>query len=156
MSFSGTVESDFIKFSKIPENRKPTFVNFAATDFESLKAGLVEYIKAVYPQDFNNFYSSELGMMLVELVSYMGAVISFKTDALANECFIRTVKTRTYIESGAGEITNTSTAGKVVEQVVTPNPNDADPDDTFTYNETTNFFEQPTVTYSDDKSSDPK
>lgn len=94
MSFSGTVESDFIKFSKIPENRKPTFVNFAATDFESLKAGLVEYIKAVYPQDFNNFYSSELGMMLVELVSYMGAVISFKTDALANECFIRTVKTR--------------------------------------------------------------
>ena len=47
MSFSGTVESDFIKFSKIPENRKHTFVNFAATDFESLKAGLVEYIKAV-------------------------------------------------------------------------------------------------------------
>ena len=27
---------------------------------------------------------------------------------------------------------------------------------TFTYNETTDFFEQPTVTYSDDKSSDPK
>ena len=37
-----------------------------------------------------------------------------------------------------------------------PNPSDADPDSTFTYNETTNFFEQPTVTYSDDKSSDPK
>ena len=33
---------------------------------------------------------------------------------------------------------------------------DADPDETFTYNETTNFFEQPTVTYQDDKDSDPK
>ena len=38
-----------------------------------------------------------------------------------------------------------------------PNPSDADPDSTtFTYNETTDYFEQPTVTYSDDKSSDPK
>ena len=69
MSFSGTVESDFIKFSKIPEERKPTFKNFAATDFQSLKGALIDYIKSVYPQDFNSFYSSELGMMLIELVS---------------------------------------------------------------------------------------
>jgi len=69
---------------------------------------------------------------------------------------IRTVKARTYIETGSGEISSTDTAGRVVEQVVTPVPSDADPDDTFTYNETTNFFEQPTITYSDDKSSDPK
>jgi hypothetical protein len=68
---------------------------------------------------------------------------------------IRTVKARTYTEPGSdGGFTDA--AGKVIEQVITPNPNDADPDDTFTYNETTNFFEQPTVTYSDDKSSDPK
>ncbi len=69
---------------------------------------------------------------------------------------IRTVKARTYIETGSGEISSTDTAGRVTEQVVTPNPNDADPDSTFTYNETTDFFEQPTITYSDDKSSDPK
>ena len=69
---------------------------------------------------------------------------------------IRTVKARTYIEQGSGEILSTDTAGRVVEQIVMPNPSDADPDGTFTYNETTDFFEQPTVTYSDDKSSDPK
>ena len=70
---------------------------------------------------------------------------------------IRTVKARTYIEKGSGEISSTDTAGKVVEQIVMPNPSDADPDSTtFTYNETTDYFEQPTVTYSDDKSSDPK
>jgi len=70
---------------------------------------------------------------------------------------IRTVKTRTYIEKGTGKISTQETDGKVSEQVVTPNPNDADPDSTtFTYNETTDFFEPPTVTYSDDKSSDPK
>ena len=70
---------------------------------------------------------------------------------------IRTVKARTYIEKGSGEISSTDTAGKVVEQIVMPNPSDADPDSTtFTYNETTDYLEQPTVTYSDDKSSDPK
>ena len=69
---------------------------------------------------------------------------------------IRTVKARTYIEAGGGKISSTDTAGRVGEHIITPNPSDADPDATFTYNETTDFFEQPTITYSDDKSSDPK
>ena len=94
MSFSGTVASDFMKLGKIPEDRKSSLVNFAAVDFETIKTSLVKYINAVYPEDFNNFYESELGIMLVELISYMGAVTSFKADALANECFIRTVKNR--------------------------------------------------------------
>ena len=59
MSFSGTVNSDFMKLGSIPENRKSDLVNFAATDFESIKDSLVGYINAVYPQDFNNFYDSE-------------------------------------------------------------------------------------------------
>ena len=69
---------------------------------------------------------------------------------------IRTVKARTYIEGGSDEISSTDTASRVVEQIITPNPPDADPDATFTYNETTNFFDQPEITYADDKSSDPK
>lgn len=94
MSFSGTVDSDFMKLREIPENRRPELINFAAADFESIRESLLAYITAVYPEDFNNFYSSELGMMLVELISYMGAVTSFKADALANECYISTVKNR--------------------------------------------------------------
>ena len=69
---------------------------------------------------------------------------------------IKKANVRTYMEAGTGNITNQETAGKVVDQSVTTNPPDADADDTFTYNETTEWFEQPTVTYSDDKSSDPK
>ncbi len=68
---------------------------------------------------------------------------------------IRTVKTRTYIEKGSDDLTNVNAAGKVIEQIVTPNPSSAEPDDVFTYNETTDFFDQPTVTYADDKASDP-
>ena len=69
---------------------------------------------------------------------------------------IRTAKVRTYLEPGSGEISSTDTAGKVIEQVVKPNPIDAQTGDDITYDETTEWFEQPTVTYSDDKSSDPK
>ena len=69
---------------------------------------------------------------------------------------IRTVKARTYIEPGTGPVSSQDTDGKVLEQVITPNPSGADPDESFTYKEDVDFFEIPTVTYSDDKSSDPK
>ena len=69
---------------------------------------------------------------------------------------IRTAKVRTYIEPGTGEISTQDEDGRVVEQVVTPIPADAEVGDDITYNEVTEWFEQPTITYSDDKSSDPK
>jgi len=69
---------------------------------------------------------------------------------------IRTAKVRTYMESGSGEIEDTSTSGRVVQQTVTPIPADTEVGDDITYNEVTEWFEQPTVTYSDDKESDPK
>ena len=69
---------------------------------------------------------------------------------------IRTAKVRTYLETGSGEISTQDEDGRVVEQVVTPIPSDAEVGDDITYNEVTEWFEQPTITYSDDKSSDPK
>ena len=69
---------------------------------------------------------------------------------------IRTSTVRTYMEKGTGKIIDTEAAGRVVNQVVTISPQDATANDDVTYNETTTWFEQPTITYSDDKSSDPK
>ena len=69
---------------------------------------------------------------------------------------VRTVKARTYIEPGTGPISSQDTDSRVGEVIITPNPSDAEADESFTYNEEVNFFEIPTVTYSDDKSSDPK
>ena len=94
MAFSGTVTSDFEKLINLPEAKQSTFIDFTATDFGSLKAGLIRYIKAVYPLEYSNFSESDLGMMLVELVAYMGSILSFKTDMLANENFLRTSKNR--------------------------------------------------------------
>ena len=98
MSFVGKVESDFLKISKLPDSAKSDLINFAATDFETLRTELIRYIRASYPLDYQNFSESDLGMMLIELVAYMGAVMSMKADMLANENFISTAKNRNNVK----------------------------------------------------------
>ncbi len=98
VQFSGTVQSDFLKLVGIAENRKADLVNYSAHTFEDLRLSLVEYIKAVYPLDYDNFVESDLGMMLIELVAYMGSIASLKADLLANESFIRTARNRNNVK----------------------------------------------------------
>ena len=88
------VASDYMKLTQIPDNQKSSLIDFTATDFATLRESLVNYIKSAYPADYNNFVESDLGMMLVELVSYMGAIMSMKSDMLAHENFLQTAKDR--------------------------------------------------------------
>lgn len=98
MNFSGTIASDFMKLAKLPEPKKADLINFAATDFASLKESLIKYAKAVYPNDYQYFVESDLGMMFIELVSYMGSVMSMKADMLANENFLTTANQRASVK----------------------------------------------------------
>lgn len=92
MSFSGAVSSDFMKLVKVPTAKKVDFINFTSTDFISLRSSLIDYIKAVYPNEYQYFVESDLGMVFIELIAYMGGVLSFKADMLANENFLPTAK----------------------------------------------------------------
>jgi len=94
MVFTGQVKSDFLKDIIVPLNKKPSLINYAATDFLSIRESLIDYVKAAYPLDFENFSESELGVMLIELVAYMGSVLSLKADILANENYLHTAKLR--------------------------------------------------------------
>ena len=94
MNFSGTVDSDFMKLAQVPVLKRPTLVNFAATDFLSLRNSLLDYARAVYPNDYKYFAESDLGLMFIELVAYMGSVMSMKADMLANENFLATANQR--------------------------------------------------------------
>ena len=92
MSFSGTIVSDYMKLAKIPTWKKPQYIDFAASDFLTLRDSLIRYIKGVYPMDYDYFSESDLGMMLLETVAYMGSVMSMKADMLANENFFATAR----------------------------------------------------------------
>lgn len=94
MVYTGQLNSDFLKLEKVDDRAKLNLINYAATDFLSLREALVQYIEAVYPLDYNYFAESDLGMMLVELVAYMGHILSYKTDFLANESFLTTARMR--------------------------------------------------------------
>ena len=96
--FSGTTKTDFMKRFPVENVRKRDYINYAGDDFLTLREDLINYIKAVYPLDYQNFSESDLGIMLIEVVAYMGAVVSLKSDMLANESFLRTVKSRSNLK----------------------------------------------------------
>jgi len=91
--FDGQVTSDWLRLGGIPEALKKDLIDFSTADFDEFKASFKEYVKSVYPQDYNNFVESDLGQMLTELFAYQAAVLSFKADALAQESYISTAKT---------------------------------------------------------------
>ena len=92
--FSGTVESDFLKNIPTDLDDKVKLINFASSDFESLRDNLVNYVKATFPLDYNNFQASDFGVLLIELMSAIGHIQSNKSDYLANENFIGTARSR--------------------------------------------------------------
>ena len=98
MTFKGTVESDFMKVVKNFQINKSTLIDYAGADFDSIRLNLVKYIQAVYPVDYNNFVESDLGVMLIDLMAYVGTVTSMKADFLANENFLRTARNRNSVK----------------------------------------------------------
>jgi hypothetical protein len=98
MAFNGKVESDFLKLVRVEDSDKANLINFEATDFQTLKDSLVNYVKTVYPLDYTYFAESDFGMMLIELVAYMGHVLSYKADYIANENYLKTARSRSNVK----------------------------------------------------------
>ena len=90
--FDGTIESDFLKLGQVPDDRKPDLLDYNLKGFDDYRIALQNYLKAVYPTDYNNFAASDLGQMLLEMFAYMASVLTLRADMTANEMYIDTVK----------------------------------------------------------------
>tara|TARA_R110000851_G_scaffold62973_1_gene144228 strand:+ start:236 stop:1837 length:1602 start_codon:yes stop_codon:yes gene_type:complete len=90
-AFDGTINSDFMRLGTIPETHKKDLISYSAKGFDDYKKDLLQYVQAVYPEDYNNFVESDLGVMFLELIAYVASQLSFKADFIANESFISTV-----------------------------------------------------------------
>jgi hypothetical protein len=86
------VTSDFIKVAQLNASNTLPPIDFTSQDYEGIKKSLTDYLKAFYPLDYNNFVESDLGMMLVNTMAYMGTTLSLKADMLANENFLETAR----------------------------------------------------------------
>jgi hypothetical protein len=91
--FDGTIESDFLKLGAIPDNSKSNLIDYNLNGFDDYREALQNYLKAVYPLDYNNFASSDLGQMMLEMFAYMASVLALRADMTANEMYIDTVQT---------------------------------------------------------------
>jgi len=59
---------------------KPTNIKYTNKDFSSIKTDLIEYTKSYFPDTYKDFNETSPGMMLIELSSYVGDVLSYYID----------------------------------------------------------------------------
>ena len=72
----------------------PTNINYTSKDFSSLKADLIQYTKAYFPDTYRDFNETSPGMMLIELASYVGDVLSYYIDYNYKESLLTTATER--------------------------------------------------------------
>jgi len=69
-------------------------VQYLNKDFDSLKAQLINFAQTYYPNTYNDFNEASPGMMLIEMASYVGDVLSFYIDNQIQENFLQFSKQR--------------------------------------------------------------
>lgn len=73
----------------MPEIKKP-IINYSSRDFASIKNDLINYAQKYYPETFRDFNEASFGSLLLDMVSYVGDIMSFYTDYQANESYLET------------------------------------------------------------------
>lgn len=63
-------------------------IKYLNKDFLDFKSGLVEFAKNYFPDSYNDFSETSPGMMLIEMSSYVGDVMSFYQDVQLQETFL--------------------------------------------------------------------
>ena len=76
-----------------PEPETELFVDYMAKDYDSFRQALVDLLPRLIP-DWSERRVADQGMMLLELLAYVGDQLSYYQDAVANEAFIETARQR--------------------------------------------------------------
>ena len=63
-------------------------VSLVGRDFGDIRQNLIDFTKTYFPQTFNDFNESSPGMMMLELSSYVGDVLSYYTDVQLRESIL--------------------------------------------------------------------
>ena len=99
-------------------------IQYLNKDFDSLKQKLIEFAEIYYPSTYNDFSEESAGMMLIEMASYVGDVLSFYTDNQVQENYIQFAKQRdnlltlAYSMGYAPQVTNASTVDVEIFQTI--------------------------------------
>ncbi len=76
----------------ITEVQKRRIIRYFGKDFDSLKKDLVEHLKVYFPDVYQDFNEASIGVMLTELMAFIGDNLSFYLDKKFAETFTDTAK----------------------------------------------------------------
>jgi hypothetical protein len=68
--------------------------DFKSYDFDTIRRTAIQYLRANYPEDFNDYIESSEFIALVDLIAYLGQNLSFRIDLNARENFLETAQRR--------------------------------------------------------------
>jgi len=63
-------------------------INYLSKDFDSIKQDLINFLQQNFPDEWQDFNEASGGMALLEMIAYVGDLMSFYIDRQANETFI--------------------------------------------------------------------
>lgn len=72
----------------MPKTKPP--ISYTSRDFSSIRNELINYIKVYYPDTYKDFNEASFGSLMLDLVAYVGDVLSFYVDYQTNESFLET------------------------------------------------------------------
>lgn len=69
-------------------------VKYINKDFVNFRNALINFTKAYFPDSFNDFNEASIGMLFMEMSSYVGDVLAYYTDANLKESFLNYAEER--------------------------------------------------------------
>lgn len=99
-------------------------IKYLNKDFSDFKTSLVEFAKNYFPDSYNDFSETSPGMMLIEMASYVGDVLSFYQDTQLQETFLPYTKNEStlydlaYLTGYRPKVTSVSQTEVEIRQVV--------------------------------------
>ena len=67
-------------------------INFTSYDFDTIKQSMLTYLNNNFPEEFNDYIESSEFIAIVELLAYLGQLVSFRADLNARENFLDTAE----------------------------------------------------------------
>jgi len=69
-------------------------VDFRQYDFDGLRTALIDYVRAHFPESYNDWIQSSEFVATIELLSYLGTSLNFRQDLNTRENFLDTAERR--------------------------------------------------------------
>jgi hypothetical protein len=83
-----------------PEPRNEPAIDYLAKDYASFRQALLDYLPLAVP-DWGERHEADVEVALLELFAYVGDLISYEQDAVANEAYLSTARRRVSVRRHA-------------------------------------------------------